>query len=101
MKIATLFLAAMLFTSILGTLNYAIAADDDTEKVPLSAQLLPGEIPCNPKAHFRHDNPTLKTETSGDVIDFYGSCDENQTGKDQQWEQQLEQQHRYQSGYED
>jgi hypothetical protein len=102
MKIATSFLAALLLTGILGTLNYAIAADDDTEKVPLSADNYYHEkFPAIQGRTLGTDNPTLKSETSGDVIDFYGSCDENPTGKDQQWQQQLEQQHRYQSGYED
>jgi hypothetical protein len=102
MKIATLFFAALLLTGILGTLNYAIAADDETEKVPLSADDYCHEkFPAIQGRTLGTDNPTLKSETSGDVIDFYGPCDENPTGKDQQWEQQLEQQHRYQSGYED
>jgi len=102
MKIATSFLAALLLTGILGTLNYAIAADDDTEKVPLSADNYCHEkFPAIQGRTLGTDHPTLQSETSGDVIDFYGPCDENPTGKDQQWEQQLEQQHRYQSGYED
>ena len=55
MKIATLFLATLLFTGILGTLNNAIAADDDTEKVPLSANNYCHEkFPAIQGAHFRH-----------------------------------------------
>jgi hypothetical protein len=96
MKIATLFLAAMLFTSILGTLNNAIAADGDTEKVPPSSDNYCHEkFPAIQGDTLGTDNPTLQSETTGDVIDFYGPCNEKPTGKDQQWEQQLEQEHRY------
>ena len=102
MKSTTLFLAAMLFTGILGTLNNAFAADEDTEKVPLSSDSYCHEkFPAIQARTLGTANPTLKSEDSGDVIDFYGPCDENPTGKDQQWEQQLEQQHRYQNEYED
>ena len=102
MKIATSFLAAMLFTAALGTLNNAIAADEDTEKVPLSADSYCHEkFPAIRGRTLGTDDPTLKSADTGDVIDFYGPCNENPTGKDQQWEQQLEQQHRYQSDYED
>jgi hypothetical protein len=102
MKIATSFLAAMLFTGVLGTLNNAIAADEDTEKVPLSADSYCHEkFPAIRGRTLGTDDPTLKDADTGDVIDFYGPCNESPTGKDQQWEQQLEQQHRYQSDYED
>lgn len=36
------------------------------------------------------DNPVLKSASSGDVIDFYGSCDENPLGKDQVVSQRIE-----------
>ena len=102
MKIATSFLAAMLFTAALGTVNNAIAADENTEKVPLSADSYCHEkFPAIRGSTLGTDDPTLKDNDTGDVIDFYGPCNESPTGKDQQWEQQLEQQHRYQSDYED
>ena len=102
MKIATSFLAAMLFTAVLGTFNNAIAADENTEKVPLSADSYCHEkFPAIRGSTLGTDDPILKDNDTGDVIDFYGPCNESPTGKDQQWEQQLEQQHRYQSDYED
>jgi hypothetical protein len=102
MKIATSFLAAMLFTAALGTSNNAIAANEDTEKVPLSTDNYCHEkFPAIRGSTLGTDDPTLKDNDTGDVIDFYGPCNESPTGKDQQWEQQLEQQHRYQSDYED
>ena len=39
------------------------------------------------------DHPELKSSNTGDVIDFYGSCDENPTGRDQVTAQRLEEQH--------
>ena len=94
MKIATSFLAALLFTSALGALNNAKADDgvvlkqEDTagsychEKFPaMSGSSLAGNEP--------ELNPT------GDIIDFYGSCDENPTGKDQVQSQRIANEHNY------
>jgi hypothetical protein len=36
------------------------------------------------------DNPTLKSSDSADIIDFYGPCTETPTGKDQVWQQKLD-----------
>ena len=36
------------------------------------------------------NNPKLKDSSSGDVIDYYGSCDESPTGQDQIVAQKLE-----------
>lgn len=43
------------------------------------------------------DEPELKSSNTGDMIDFYGSCDENPTGADQVKAQELEQEHRLDS----
>ena len=103
MKIATsLFFAGVLFIGTLGAINSAMAADENTEKVPLSTDSYCHEkFPAIRGSTLGTDDPTLKDNDTGDVIDFYGPCNESPTGKDQQWEQQLEQQHRYQSDYED
>jgi hypothetical protein len=95
MKIATSFLAAALFAGALGTLNNAIAADGYIEKAPLSVDGYCHEkFPAIRERTLGTDDPTLKSPTTGDVIDFYGPCSEKPTGKDQRWEQQLEQEHR-------
>jgi hypothetical protein len=102
MKIATSILAGVLFIGTMGAINSAVAANEDTEKVPLSADSYCHEkFPAIRGRTLGTDDPTLKDADTGDVIDFYGPCNESPTGKDQQWEQQLEQQHRYQSDYED
>lgn len=45
------------------------------------------------------NNPELKDASSGDVIDFYGSCDESPTGKDQVAAQRLQDRHPWSPGY--
>jgi hypothetical protein len=44
------------------------------------------------------ENPTLTN--SGNIIDYYGPCDESPVGEDQIQEQKLEAQHRFDHGYE-
>ena len=39
------------------------------------------------------DNPEPKSSGTGDVIDFYGPCDEGPTGTDQVTTQRLEEEH--------
>ena len=102
MKIATSFLAALLFTSALGAVNNA-AADDG---ILLKQEVTPGsycheKFPAIRPSTLDTDHPTLKSSDTGDVIDYYGSCDESPLGKDQIQEQKLEAQHRWQSDYED
>ena len=100
MKIATSFLAALLFAGTLGALNNAIAEDG-----VLSENQLAGTSYCNEKfpAIARHtlgnDQPELSSK--GDVIDFYGPCGENPVGKDQVRTQKLEDQHRWETEYSD
>ena len=99
MKIATSFLAALLFTGTLGALNNAIAEDGI-----LSKDQFAGTSYCHEKfpAVARHtlgnDQPELSSK--GDVIDFYGPCDENPLGQDQLQAQKLEDQHRWEMEYE-
>jgi len=40
------------------------------------------------------DHPELKRSDTGDVIDFYGSCDESPTGPSQVASQKLDYEHR-------
>jgi hypothetical protein len=100
MKIATSFLAALLFTGTLGALNNAIAEDGIISKDQFA-----GTSYCHEKfpAIARHtlgdDQPELSSK--GDVIDFYGPCDENPLGQDQLQTQKLEDQHRLEMEYSD
>jgi hypothetical protein len=90
MKIATSFFAGLLLIGSLGALNSAIAADGVIEKVPLTADSYCHEkFPAMQGRTLGSNDQTLKSASSDDVIDFYGPCNEKPTGKDQQWEQHL------------
>ena|SRR5215813_8446852 len=47
------------------------------------------------------NQPQLKSSATGDVIDYYGACDENPTGRDQVISQKQEEQFRFGRDYED
>jgi hypothetical protein len=102
MKIVTSFLTGFLLIGSLGAVNTVIAADGDIEKVPLTADSY-----CHEKftaiegRTLGTNDPTLKSGSTGDVIDYYGPCGETPTGKDQQQEQELDQQHRFENNYDD
>jgi hypothetical protein len=98
MKIATSFLAAVLFTGALGSINTAMSADGVISKDELATDSY-----CHEKFHamtrqsLDTDNPVLNN--SGPVIDFYGPCNENPVGKDQIQDQELETQHHFTTDY--
>jgi hypothetical protein len=101
MKIATSILAAVLFTGTLGALNNAIAEDGILSKDQLTASSYCHEkFPAIRQSTLDSNQPTLKDSNTGDVIDFYGPCDENPVGKDQVHEQKLDAQHRFELDYE-
>lgn len=47
------------------------------------------------------NDPQLKDPSSGDIVDFYGPCDESPTGKDQVEAQRLDQSRHHALGYRD
>src|SRR5215475_9479206 len=101
MKIATSFSAALLFTGTLGAFNNAMAEDGI-----LSKNQLTGTSYCHEKfpairQSTLGNEPTLKDSSTGDVIDFYGPCDENPLGKEQIQTQKLEDQLRLEHEYSD
>jgi hypothetical protein len=92
MKIRTSVFAGLLFLSSLGVVNNALAEDDG---IISKQEFTPGsycheKFPAIDQSTLGSDDPTLKSSTTGDVIDFYGSCDESPTGKDKVWEQKLD-----------
>jgi hypothetical protein len=102
MKIANKFLAGLVLMGSLTAVNSLMAADGVIEKVPFTAGSYCHEkFPAIEGRTLDTDNPTLKSANSGDVVDFYGPCSEKPTGKDQQQEQELERQHRFENDYED
>lgn len=101
MKIATSILAAVLFTGTLGAFNNARAADGILSKDELTSDAYCHEkFPAIRQSTLGDDQPALKDSSTGDVIDFYGPCDENPVGKDQVQAQRLEDQHRWEREYE-
>jgi hypothetical protein len=101
MKIATSFLAALLFAGTLGSFNSAIAEDGTISKDSLTSDPYCHEkFPAIRQSTLGDDQPALKNSSTGDVIDFYGPCDENPVGKDQVQAQRLDDQHRWETEYE-
>src|SRR5262244_2141065 len=84
MKIATSILAAVLFTGALGAFNNAIAEDGILSKNQLTGTSYCHEkFPAIRQSTLGNEDPSLKDSSTGDVIDFYGPCDENPLGQDQ------------------
>jgi hypothetical protein len=100
MKIATSFLAAVLFTGTLGAFNNAIAEDVSREQLTRNSYCHE-KFPAIRQNTLGNDQPALKDSSTGDVIDFYGSCDEKPMGQDQIQAQKLEDQHRLEMEYSD
>ncbi len=102
MKSTTLFLASLLLVGMLGTTTRVATAADGIiykqESTPGSYCHL--KFPAIRGRTLAGDHPTLKDPSDGDIIDFYGPCDEDPLGKDQVHEQRLEHQHRWASDYE-
>ena len=47
------------------------------------------------------NHPTLKSSSTGDIIDFYGPCDESPMGPDQVAKQRFDQSRHFTDDYED
>ena len=94
MKIATSFLAALLFTSALGALNNAAAEDGVLLKQEDTAGSYCHEkFPAIRGGTLAGNEPELNP--TGDVIDFYGPCGEKPTGNDQVESQRIANFHHY------
>ena len=83
MKIATSFLAGLVLMGSVGV-SAAKAADGVITK----EEAVPGsychmQFPAIEESTLYTDHPVLKSADSGDIIDFYGPCDENPLGQDQ------------------
>jgi hypothetical protein len=89
MKITTSLLAGSLLIGSVGATGTAIAVDDGILLKEGSGGY------CHMKFRAMEprslgDNPRLKSATSGDVIDFYGPCDESPTGETQVSQQKMD-----------
>jgi hypothetical protein len=88
MKIATSFLAGLVLVGAVGV-SGAKAADDVLLKEE-AGDYCHMKFPAIEESTLFTDHPVLKSADSGDIIDFYGSCDENPLGKDQVMSQRSE-----------
>lgn len=82
MKIATSFLAALLLVGSFGVSSTLAAAPG----VISNAAFTPGSychltFPAIREDTLSWDRPALKDPSSGDIIDFYGSCDHDPLGE--------------------
>lgn len=87
-------LSILLAASVLATSAAALAADG----VVVEGKLTPGsycheKFPAIRPRSLADSQPQLKSSSTGDMIDFYGPCNESPTGNDQITAQKLEQQH--------
>jgi hypothetical protein len=101
MKIVRPIFAALLFICTMGN-NAAFAADG----VILEQELTPDsychlKFPAIREETLAGDHQVLKVPNDGNLIDFYGPCDEDPVGKDQVHEQRIENQHRWEMEYGD
>jgi hypothetical protein len=78
----------------------ALAADGVLLKEEASDNYCHMKFPAIRPRTLDTDHPQLKRTKTGDVIDFYGPCDENPTGTDQVIEQKREEQFRFGRDYE-
>jgi hypothetical protein len=102
MKNAKSLLAALILLGSITAGATAFAADGIISKNELSTDSYCHEkFPAIGDKTLASDDPMLKSQGSGDVVDFYGPCAEAPTGKDQVQEQQLDYQHRWANDYED
>ena len=98
-KIATSFLAALLLVGSLGVSSNTFAA---APGVISNAAFTPGSychltFPAIREDTLSWDRPVLKDRSSGDIIDFYGSCDHDPLGKDEIASQRRQAAERYDS----
>lgn len=87
----TLLTAFVLAGSLAGS---AMAADGVLVKDEAGETSCHMKFPAIRPSTLGTDHPELKSANTGDVIDFYGSCDENPTGPDQVKAQELDHEHR-------
>ena len=101
MKNAKALLAAVILLANITASGTALAADDGViSKEPLTPDSYCHEkFPAMKSGSLDDNKPTLKSPTSGDVVDYYGPCNESPTGKDQVNEQKLEFEHRMDNDY--
>lgn len=87
-------LSMLLVLGVLGTSGAALAADGVLVEGKLnSGSYCHEKFPAMRTRTLDDNQPQLKDSGTGDVVDYYGPCDEDPTGSDQVAAQKLEEQH--------
>ncbi len=96
MKNTKSLLAALIFLGNVAVGVTALAADGViSEDVLSTGSYCHEKFPAIEGKSLASNDPALKSAQAGDVIDYYGPCDEDPTGKSQVREQKLHFQHHY------
>ena len=97
-RIGTIVSMLVLTGTLAGT---AMAADGVLIKDEAGENYCHMNFPAIDENTLSGNHPQLKPSTTGDTIDFYGTCDESPTGKDQVMAQRRDEQYRFETDYED
>ena len=96
MKNTKSLLVALILLGNIAVSAIALAADGViSEDVLSTGSYCHEKFPAIEGKSLASNDPVLKSAQSGDVIDYYGPCDEDLTGKSQLREQTLDFQHHY------
>jgi hypothetical protein len=97
-RIGPMVSAVVLFGSLAGSV---FAEDGVLPKQQADENYCHMKFPAIRLSTLDTDHPQLKRSNSGDVIDYYGACDETPTGSDQVIQQKRDEQFRFERDYED
>jgi len=90
MKFTRLLPAAVLLIGVVGTSATAFSANGVISKEEVAPGYCHMRFPAMLSSTLNWNQPVLKNSDSGDIVDYYGSCDENPTGDHQVEIQKLE-----------
>jgi hypothetical protein len=100
MKNTKSLLVALILLGNIAVSGIAFAADGViSEDVLSTGSYCHEKFPAIEGKSLASDDPVLKSAQAGDIIDYYGPCDEDLTGKSQVREQTLHYQHHYVTEY--
>ncbi len=100
MKKIKAFMLALSLVGVVGSSGIAAAVDGVISKNVLGTDSYCHlKFPAMDEASLRTEHPFLKSPNSGDIIDFYGSCDHDPLGKNEINAQLLQLQHRRDRAY--
>src|SRR4030095_2142483 len=97
-KFVPMISAMVLMGSLAGS---ALAADGVLLREEATEDYCHMKFPAIRPRTLDTDHPQLKRSNTGDVIDYYGACDESPTGTDQVIQQKQDEQMRFGRDYED